>query len=154
MKKTNKPNKFNKAQVIKDLATHFEEDFKKTLPITINKDGSVIFGEFLVKHTERENWGLYHINTLYLLEEYHLKTCALMAAKAYSKIQLNRFFEIKALDNSYWASFSDLQVYKKNIKTAKDFDRFCILLNKLEYSQDKSKYYQDAISKMFKWTFV
>jgi len=150
MKKSNKPKK----QTIKELAVQFEEEFKKSLPITVHTDGSIIFKNFLVKQTSQENWGIYDINNKYLIEEYHLKTCALLAAKAYSITNLNKFFEIKHLDNKYWASFSDLQVYKKNIKTAKDFDRFCILLNKLEDSQEKSNTYKDKISKMFKYSFV
>jgi len=150
MKKTNKP----KAKVIKELAVQFEEEFKKTLPITVQKDGSVRFNEYTIKQTDNENWGIYLNNSPFLIESYHLKTCALLATKAYSKTNLNKFFEIKHLDNKYWASFSDLQVYKKNIKLAKEFDRFCILLNKLEDSENRTNMYKEQISKMFKYSFV
>jgi len=151
MKKTKKFKPQSKA--IKELAAHFEEDFKKTLPIAIQPDGSVVLSKYVIRKTDN-GWGLYNLGSNYLLEDYYLKTCALMAAKAYSNVNLTKFFEIKHLDNKYWASYSDLQVYKKNIKTTKDFERFCILLNKLEYSEDKSNYYQAAISKMFKYSFV
>ena len=77
-----------------------------------------------------------------------------MAAKAYSRTDINKFFEIKNLDNKYWASYSDNQVYRKNIKTAKDFDRFQVLLNKLELSQQETDRFKDKISTMFKWSFV
>jgi hypothetical protein len=150
MKKTNKP----KAKVIKELAVQFEEEFKKSLPITVLKNGSIAYNDYLIKQTTNENWGVYRINSEYLLEEYHLKTCALLAAKAYSKTDINKFFEIKHLDNKYWANFSDLQVYKKNIKLAKEFDRFCILLNKLEDTEHKTNMYKEQISKMFKYSFV
>jgi len=152
MKKTKKFKPQSKA--IKELAAHFEEDFKKTLPISIQPDGSIVLSKYVIKKTDKESWGLYNIGSDYLLEDYYLKTCALLAAKAYSNVNLTKFFEIKHLDSKYWANFSDLQVYKKNIKTAKDFERFCILLNKLEHSEDKSNYYQAAISKMFKYSFV
>jgi hypothetical protein len=55
-----------------------------------------------------------------------------MSAKAYDRVDLNKFIEIKQLDSQYWASHSDTQVYQKNIKTATDFTRYMILLNKLE----------------------
>jgi len=77
-----------------------------------------------------------------------------MAAKAYSRTDINKFFEIKNLDNKYWASYSDNQVYRKNIKTAKDFDRFQVLLNKLELSQQETDRFKEKISTMFKWSFV
>ena len=150
MKKTNQPKK----QVITELAVQFEEEFKKSLLVTIQPDGSAVFKNFLIKQTAHENWGVYNINNKYLIEEYHLKTCALLGARAYSNDNLNKFFSIKHLDTKYWTSFSDLQVYKKNIKTAKDFDRFCILLNKLEDSEYKTDMYKEQISKMFKYSFV
>ena len=77
-----------------------------------------------------------------------------MAAKAYSKTQLEKYFEVKRLDNRYWASYCDTQIYSHNIKTAKDFDRYLILLNKLEDSTWKASHYKDEISKLFRWAFV
>jgi len=35
-----------------------------------------------------------------------------------------------------------------------DFDRYLILLNKLEHSQAQTEQYKNEISTMFKWTFV
>lgn len=77
-----------------------------------------------------------------------------MGAKAYNNTHIDKFFEIKRLDNQYWASYSDLLVYKKNIKTAKEFDRYVILLNKLEDTETKTEHYREQISRMFKWSFV
>ena len=77
-----------------------------------------------------------------------------MAAKAYYKTDMFKFSEIKQLDNRYWASYCDNLVYKKNIKTAKDFERYLVLLNKLEDSEQKAQHYKEEISSMFKWSFV
>ena len=77
-----------------------------------------------------------------------------MAAKAYNNTQLEKYFEIKRLDNRYWASYCDTLVYKKNIKTAKDFERYLILLNKLEHSNALSMHFKEEISRMFRWSFV
>ena len=77
-----------------------------------------------------------------------------MATKAYQGTNLNRYFEIKRLDNKYWSSYSDNQVYKRNIKTAKDFDRYLILLNRLEHSKTQAEHFKEEISRMFKWSFV
>jgi hypothetical protein len=100
------------------------------------------------------NWGIYQLSTKELLGQFFLKTCALMAAKAYSNVRIERYFEIKQLDTRYWANHCDNLVYKKNIKTASEFERYLILLNKLEDSEQKSERYKEEISKMFKWSFV
>ena len=78
----------------------------------------------------------------------------MLSAKAYNRNDLNKFFEIKNLDNQYWASYSDNQVYQHNIKKTKDFDRYIVLLNKLEDSQTRSEHLKEQISRMFKWSFV
>ena len=43
---------------------------------------------------------------------------------------------------------------KKYIKIAKDFDRYLVLLNKLENSEQLANFYKTEISTKFKWTFV
>jgi len=150
MKKTNKP----KPKAIKELAGQFEQDLKNSLPIAIQPNGSIAYKDYYIKTTLEGNWVLYSKHSKIALEQYFLKTCALMAAKAYSRADITKFIEIKQLDNRYWASYSDNQVYRKNIKTAKDFNRYLVLLNKLEYSQERSDYFQEKISKMFKWSFA
>lgn len=77
-----------------------------------------------------------------------------MAGRAYSRTQLEKYFEIKRLDNRYWANYCDMQVYTHNIKSAKEFDRYVILLNKLEYSTEQANHFKEEITRMFKWSFV
>ena len=77
-----------------------------------------------------------------------------MAAKEYSKSSIEKFIEIKRLDTRYWAYYSDTMIYSKNIKTAKDYDRYLVLLNKLEHSKFLAEHFQEKISTMFKWSFV
>ena len=77
-----------------------------------------------------------------------------MAARAYDRNDLNKMFEIERLDTDYKNNHTDTLVYASNIKKAKDFGRFMVLLNKLEYSQERAAHFQDKISKMFKWSFV
>jgi hypothetical protein len=143
-----------KAKVIKELANQFEAELKNTLPISIQPDGSIVYKNFLIKKTALGNWGLYNLHTKVLLDQYFLKSCALMSARAYSKTDLNKYFEIKQLDSKYWASYSDNQVYQVNIKKAKDFNRYMILLNKLEDSGARAEQFKEQISRMFKWSFA
>jgi len=146
--------KHNKTKIVKELAGQFEAELQKTLPISIQPDGSIVYKQFLIKKNQVGNWILYNKNNKYALEEYYLKTCALMAARAYSRTDLNKFFEIKRLDDQYWANYSDNQVYTKNIKKAKDFSKYVILLNRMEYSQERAEHFKEQISRMFKWSFA
>jgi len=146
--------KKNKQKLVKELASQFEEELKKTLPISIQPNGAVVYKDYAVKPLANGNWALVHIHNQYTIEEFYLKTTALMAAKAYSRTDINKFFEIKRLDNGYWAKYMDLEVYKKNIKTAKEFERFQILLNKLEITQADADEYRGKISAMFKNSFA
>ena len=150
MKKQNKP----KTAVIKELASQFEAEFNKSMPVTLRKDGSLLYKNYVIKQNNNNNWALYYDGSNESIDEFYLRTCALMGAKAYQSTDLTRYFEIKRLDNKYWASYSDNQVYKKNIKTAKDSERFMILLNKLEDSETQAAYFKETISRMFKWSFV
>jgi hypothetical protein len=151
MKKSKKP---NRTKTIKTLAEQFSHELDNSLPVTVLPNGDIAYKSYIVKQTADGSWGLYNTGATELIDQFFLKTCALMAAKAYNNTSLDKYVEIKSLDNRYWANFSDNQVYKKNIKSAKEFERFMILLNKLEDSDTKVKYYKEEISRMFKWSFA
>lgn len=152
MKKPNK--KSNKQKLIKELAQQFESEINSSLPVAVLSNGNMIYKDYLVKQLANGNWGIINIKNKDLVEQYFLKTCALMAAKAYSSINMTKFVEIKELDNKYWANYSDSVIYKTNIKTAKEYERYLVLLTKLEESNRKTRFYKDEISRMFKWSFV
>jgi hypothetical protein len=145
--------KKNKNKLIKDLATHFEEDLKSALPITIKKNGGVIYKNYAIEKNTFENWSLLTEGNGQI-DQFFLKTCAIMAAKAWDRNDMQRFHSIKTLDTNYWTNYTENLVYKKNIKKAKEFDRFMILLNKLEDSELKATYFKEEISKTFKRSFV
>jgi hypothetical protein len=151
--KNQKP-KQSKTKVIKELATQFEEDFKKTLPISIQPNGSIVYKNYLIKLNKQGDWCIHKQSVIDPLGTFYLKTSALMAARAYDRNDLNKMFEIERLDNDYKNNHTESLIYTNNIKKAKDFGRFMVLLNKLEYSQERTEYFKDKISKMFKWSFV
>lgn len=152
MKKYNK--NYKKQKIAKDLAEQFAIELGQKLPVNVLPDGSIAYKGYLVKQTQDSNWGIYNMQTRDLIGKYFLKSCALMASKAYSQTDMFKFFEIKQLDNRYWASYCDSQTYKHNIKLAKEFERYLILLNKLEESEQKAQHYKNEISRMFRWSFV
>lgn len=151
MKRTNKKPLKNK---IKELAEQFQSELDRKLPVTVLPDGGIVYEDYLVKQNSHGNWCVFNYRNKSLVDQFFLKTCALMAAKAYYHTQIEKFFEIKRLDTQYWANHCDAKVFKNNIKTAKEFERYLILLNRLEDAVSKEQFYKDEISKMFKWSFV
>ncbi len=139
---------------IAELAEQFSHELDQKLPVAVLPDGAITYKDYLIKQTGNGNWIVHNYKQKQFIGEYFLKTCALMAAKAYDGIRLEKFHEIKRLDTQYWASHSDTQVFKRNIKIAKEFERYLILLNRLEESKAKEQFYKDEISRMFKWSFV
>ena len=142
------------AKVIKELATHFEEDLKKSLPISVQPDGSVVYKNYIIRTNKQHNWAIHKPGVIDPLGTFYLKVSALMAARAYDRNDLNRVFDIERMDTDYKNNHTDSLVFANNIKKAKDFGRFMILLNKLEYSQERTEHFKEQISKMFKYSFV
>jgi len=140
---------------VKKLADVLDIEFKKIVPLIPLPDGSVAYKDYVVKKNKAGAWCIYSKHTTnYSHGEFNLQTCALVAAKALSQLQLQRYNEIKSLDNKYWSNFYRTSVYQYNIKLAKDTDRYLILLNKLEDSTWKANHYKEEISKLFRWAFV
>jgi hypothetical protein len=115
----------------------------------------VAYKDYIIKQTKTGSWGIFIKRTANDCHgEFNLKTCALIAAKALAGMRLQQYNEIKSLDNKYWSNYYRSTVYQHNIKTAKDLERYLILLNKLEDSTWKANHYKDEISKLFRWAFV
>ena len=144
----------NKSKTIKELAKYFDQELQTTLPVTVLPNGDLVYKFYFVKETANGYWSLFSIKNKELIAQFYLKSCALMAAKAYNNLNMEEFVKIKQLDRRYWSNYSDNLLCKRSIKTAKDFDKYLILLNKLEHSESKSLLYKKEISRMFKWSFV
>lgn len=150
MKRTKK----SKKPVVAELANQLDKELSANLPITILPNGSIVYKNYIIKQLANGNWGIYNRLNKDLVEQYFLKSCALMAAKAHSLTKVEKFLEIKRLDNRYWASYCDTMIYKNNIKNAVELDRYLILLTKLEHSTTLTEHFKDEISRMFRWSFV
>lgn len=138
---------------IKDLAYYFDKELQRQLPISLLPNGSLVYEDFLVKQLYNGNWGLYNIKSKDLINQYYLKSCALIAAKSYSNRQFKRCSEIKELDNGYWSNYSDTMIFKRNL-TSVSSDRFTILETRLEESTHQSTVYKHKIYSLFKLTFI
>ncbi len=138
----------------KKVAAYFDQELQSTLPFTVLPNGALSYKSYTVKQLASGNWALVRTESSELIGQFYLKSCAIMAAKSYNSVQLSKFFDLIELDRQYWANYSDSLVYRHNIKHAKEFNRYLVLLNKLEYSELQAKHFRAKISKMFRWSFV
>ena len=139
--------------IIYKLAVDFDEEFNTKIPIKTLSNGNIVYNDFLIKIDKNQNWEVYYIPYKELLHKFFLKTCALMAVKSYLTLQFGEYQRIKHLDNRYQSHYTDITVYKHNIKKVTDDDDRAILLNKLEESNARAKEYRHQISSMFKAAF-
>ena len=147
-------NKLKKKIPVKALAEQLKHELDAKYPVHVLSNGDTVYKNFLIKTNKAGNFALYNYKTHTLIDQFYLKSCAVMAAKAYHHTQLERFFEIKQLDNKYWANHTDAMIFRKNIITANEFERYLVLLNRLEDAESKEQFYRDKITTMFTWSFV
>lgn len=139
--------------IVKDLAEEFSKDFSTAIPFKLLPNGSLLYKNYLVKHTDNKYWGIFDVTDQRLVHEFFLKTCALLAAKEYNDLKFNQYFHIKNLDRRYQAYHNDIIVYKNNIKNITDHERHEIMQNKLQESQIRASSYRHQISNLFKVAF-
>lgn len=139
---------------IKKLAYDLEKELHKALSIMELPDESFIFRGVIVKQLENDNWGIIHLNTRDIIEQFFLRTSALLAADAYSRLNLSEATTIKRLDTHYWSHTWDLIVLNASIKKIKNKEKYMIALNKLENSQIKKQFFGDQLSKRFRSAFI
>lgn len=141
-------------QKINELAKYFDNELEMYLPVLVLPDGSLFHKNYIIKLLNNKNWGLFNSKNGDLIEQYFMKSCALIAANAYANIDLSKFNLTKQLDSQYWSNYFDISVYEKNIKSEKDYEKYLILLDKLENSIVGAQVYKDKIAKSFKHTFT
>jgi hypothetical protein len=146
---TSQPNKH-----ITKFASYFDQELQATLPISILPDGSLVYKNFLVKQLENTYWGIFDIISKELINEYFLKSCALIAAKEYNHRQFSKYHAVKLLDDKYASSSNDQIIFSHNINLTSDPEKYAIMLTRLEESTAISQYYQKLILSLFRQSFI
>jgi hypothetical protein len=139
---------------IKELASYFDQELQASLPISVLPDGSLVYKGFLVKQLDNKYWGVYNTTSKELINDYYLKSCALIAAKEYNNRHYEKYQNIKMLDNKYASVSTDAVVFKNNIALVADENRYQIMLTRLEESTALTQYYQQLIFRLFRQSFI
>lgn len=140
--------------VIKELAEDFTSEFNANIQIKILPDQSIVFKDYIIKQDKTGYWNVFDFLHKQYINQFFLKTCALIAIKEYDHLQFGKYQQIKYLDTRYQSHYCDSVIYKHNIKHITDIDQYIIVLNKLEECQARAKEYQTQISRLFKASFV
>ena len=142
------------SQLFDKFTEYFEQELDSNLPVLMLPDKSVVYKNYLIKLIKNNNWGVFNTNTGDLIEQYYLKSCALIAANAYFLLDFKKVNLIKQLDNQYWSNYFNIKVLENSIKSIKDNERYLIALDKLENSDAHVNYCKNTISKTFRQTFA
>ena len=54
-----------RAKVVQELAKQFEADLNRSLPISIQPDGSIVYKNYYIKQISNKNWGLFLLKPHY-----------------------------------------------------------------------------------------
>lgn len=146
--------KKQQTKIIKEFAGYFDQELQTTLPISVLPDGSLLYKDFLVKQLDNTYWGVYNILSKDFVNEYFLKSCALIAAKDYNNRHYEKYHSVKLLDSKYASVTNDATVFKNNIDLVTDDEKYHILLTRLEESNALSQYYKQIILRLFRQSFI
>lgn len=141
-------------RTIDELAKYFDQELESYLPVWILPDRTLFHRGYLIKELSNKNWGLFNSHNKELIDQYYTKSCALIAAHAYSTSDLKKFNQIKQLDTQYWSNHFDTSVYSNRINKEKKYDNYLLVLDKLENARTNEQNYRNAIAKSFMHTFM
>lgn len=142
---------------IDKAARNFEKlvnNSKTEIPVVL-KEGSIGYGNYLVKRNKNDMWDLYIVGKSYRskIDTFNLKTSALMVAKEHKANRVMEIVKLKDLDQRYWASHMDSVIFDKRYKQSKDKLQREIFLWRYEISKDKAELYKHKIIEAYSFIF-
>ena len=135
------------------LEKFLEDEFKKSIPLLVLADKSVVYGNYKIKQSKQGTWNLRYLKTDDLIYTFRTKTSAILAAKFYDKNRLGRYNDVKNLDLAFWNNSKDSAFFEERMKTTKDLERRDLFLCRFELTRDRAIKYKDELSRMFKANF-
>ena len=136
----------------KQLENFLEEEVKKTMPLAILPDNSLVYKRYKIKQNKKGTWNLSYLGGDFI-EEFKIKTTATLAAKFYDRDNFTRYNEVKMLDVQYWTNSTDASIFKYRRENTKDYDKRDLYTWRWEIADSRAKHYKELISRMFKANF-
>jgi hypothetical protein len=136
----------------KQLETFLEDEFKKKLPLVVLADKSIIYKRYTIRQNKQGSWAL-SLAGGDVIDQFRIKTTAILAAKFYDQTNFNRYNEVKSLDIQYWNNSVDASFFKYRCDHATDLIKRDIFMWRWEQVDHRAKRYKEQISSMFKANF-
>jgi hypothetical protein len=136
----------------KQLESFLEEEVKKTMPLAVLPDNSIVYKQYKIKQNKQGAWNLSHLGGDFI-EEFKIKTTATLAAKFYDRDNFTRYNEVKMLDVQYWTNATDASIFKYRRENTKDYDKRDLYTWRWEIADSRATHYKELISRMFKANF-
>lgn len=136
----------------KQLESFLEEEVKKTMPLAVLPDNSIVYKRYKIKQNKQGAWNLSYLGGDFI-EEFKIKTTATLAAKFYDRDNFTRYNEVKMLDVQYWTNSTDASIFKYRRENTKDYDKRDLYTWRWEIADSRAKHYKELISRMFKANF-
>lgn len=136
----------------KQLEQFLDDEFKQKVPLALLPNGSIAYGNFLVKQNKKKEWQLSRAGGL-PFDSFNIKSSAIMAAKFYSSNNFSRYSELKLLDQLYFKNHTDAELFKQRYTTTKDLDKRDLYLARFIQSEQHATYAKEQIASRFKMLF-
>ena len=136
----------------KQLESFLEDEFKKTIPILVLPDKSLVYKRYKIKQNKTGNWVLSYIDGD-SIAEFKIKTTATLAAKFYDQTNFKRYNEVQQLDSDYWNNSNDAVFFKYRYEHTTDIEKRDIFMWRWEQADHRAKRHKETISSMFKSNF-
>lgn len=134
------------------LEQFLDEELKSKVPLLPLKDGSTIYKTYRIKRNKNNNWDL----AFYKgdkIDTFHLKVCAILAAKFHFGNQLKIYNVVKNLDLKYWTNSVDATIFNDRFKNSKDNLRKMTYIARWEITHNRAARYKKEIIGMFTRNF-
>ncbi|NBR61661.1 MAG: hypothetical protein EBT86_08440 [Actinobacteria bacterium] len=142
---------------IDKAAKNFEklvDNVKTDIPVML-KEGSIGYGNYILKRNKNDQWDLYMVGKRYKtkIDTFNLKISALMCAKEHKANRVMEMVKFKNLDQRYWASHIDSIIFDKRYKEAKDKFQRELFLWRYEVSKSRAELYKQKIIEAYSFIF-
>lgn len=131
------------------------EDVPKIMPLTMLKDGSICYDNYIIKKNSNNKWDLSQFNKRYknFIGSFNIKSTALIAANHHKHNRVMALARTKDLDQRYWANYIDSINFRKLYKNTDETIKRDVFLWRWELSRDRADNLKDEITFTFNQAF-
>lgn len=134
------------------LERFLEDEFSKKIPIVLLPNNDLVYKRFKIGKNKLGIWEFRHI-TGDIIDKFHLKATALLAAKFYSVCRFDKYNEVKNLDTGYWNNSLDSVRFNQRLKESKLIDKKGLYADRYILTNSRAEKYKAIITSLFRNNF-